>query len=245
MKNRPNTERRDFAGKIERRASEDGSTKINGYAAVFDSYSENLGGFREIIRPGAFAKSLQDGADVRAMYEHRSDALLGRTSSGTLRLDEDADGLRSEIDVADTQSGRDVLTLVDRGDLTGMSFGFYTRSDNWHRDVVDGESVVVRELLEVEVFDVSVVAFPAYPDTSVALRSRDLAGDESLESDPDFERIATELRMRPEELRVLLERRDNDAGEAFAKMLRDFEERMVTRLDLLSKRVRIAESVSP
>lgn len=141
------------------------ASKIVGYAAVFESESVDLGGFTERIAKGAFAGSL--GADVRALWNHDPMHVLGRTKTGTLRLSEDERGLAIEIDPPDTQMARDVVTLIDRGDVSGMSFGFRTVKDNWAK--VAGKWL--RTLLEVELFDVSPVTFPAYPSTEVALRA--------------------------------------------------------------------------
>lgn len=140
---------------------------IEGYAAVYDMWSEDLGGFREIIRPGAFTNSLQRGDDVRALIDHDSSRIIGRTKSGTLSIRDTRKGLRVEIRPPDTASGRDLVTSIKRGDLDGMSFAFRTVSDRWGTE----NEEAVRELLEADLRDVSVVAFPAYPQTEVALRS--------------------------------------------------------------------------
>ena len=145
---------RDGAGKL---------PKLVGYASVFNSRSVDLGGFVEIVRPGAFKRTLQN-ADVRAMLNHDPNHILGRNKAGTLELREDDRGLRVEIT---PPAGDRVIESVRRGDLDGMSFGFRTVSDRWNHD----EKPSLRELLDVDLFDVSVVAFPAYPRTDVALRS--------------------------------------------------------------------------
>lgn len=152
-------------------AAEGKSAKISGHAAKFDVLSEDLGGFRERIVPGAFAKTLQS-SDIRALFNHDSNIVLGRNGAGTLRLSEDSAGLAIEIDAPDTQLVRDmVLSPMRRGDITQMSFGFITRDDKWSK--VDGNWV--RSLLEVDLFDVSPVTFPGYPQTDVAVRSMDAA----------------------------------------------------------------------
>ena len=163
-------ERRAITG-IEVRAAEGKPTKLSGYAAVFNSMSENLGGFREIILPGAFDRALREGHDVRALVNHDPDQIIGRTKSGTLALSVDAKGLRAEIDLPDTQAARDVLTSVKRGDIDGMSFAFRTLTDAWRTQ--DGEAI--RELVDLELLDVSAVAYPAYPATSVSARALDQA----------------------------------------------------------------------
>lgn len=143
---------------------------IRGHAAVFDLLSEDIGGFRERIAPGAFAKTIQS-ADIRALINHEPTLILGRNTSGTLRLWEDIKGLAIEIDPPDTQAARDLEVSMTRGDINQMSFGFYTLNDKWQK--VDGEWI--RTLLEVDLFDVSPVTYPAYPQTDVAIRALEAA----------------------------------------------------------------------
>lgn len=147
----------------------DKGTQLTGYAAVFNSLSENLGGFRERIKPGAFTRTLREKADVRALINHDPSMVLGRSTkeAGTLRMSEDDIGLKTTIDMPDTQYARDLLVSLERKDVTGMSFGFYTRSDNW----LDDRDGLIRELLDVDLFDVSVVTYPAYTATTVSERS--------------------------------------------------------------------------
>jgi uncharacterized protein len=159
---------------VELRAAPEGSKSpgvLVGYSAVFESPSEDLGGFVERIRPGAFARSLRNGADVLALVDHEPSRLLGRLSAGTLRTREDARGLRVEVDLPDTSVGRDTAVSIARGDLRGMSFSFVTRSDRWDLSGAPAQ----RELLDVDLLDVGPVASPAYRETSVALRSLDAA----------------------------------------------------------------------
>lgn len=138
---------------------------IRGYAAMFERFSEDLGGFREKIAAGAFAKAVKD--DVRALWNHDPNYVLGRTKAKTLRLKEDKDGLAIEIDTPDTQWARDLLVSIDRGDVSQMSFGFRVVKDEWNKQ---NTKMPERTLLEVRLFDVSPVTFPAYPQTSVAVR---------------------------------------------------------------------------
>lgn len=148
-------------------------TKISGYAALFDEYSEDLGGFREIIRPGAFAESLKND-DIRALWAHDHSRVLGRTKNGTLRLEEDRVGLRIEITPdPETSWGRDALASIRRGDVDQMSFMFSVspEEDTWEKSR-DG---VVRTLTKVRLYEVSPVAFPAYTGTQV--QARELYGD--------------------------------------------------------------------
>ena len=148
---------------------DDGSNVLTGHAAVFNKASVDFGGWTERVLPGAFKKSLAGKPDVRALVNHSPNLLLGRTRSETLKLAEDDDGLAVEIILPDTTAGRDVKVNVDRGDITGMSFAFWTIEDRWHKE----EEQNVRELVEVDIDggDVSPVTYPAYPDTDVSLRA--------------------------------------------------------------------------
>ena len=147
-------------------AAEGMAAKISGHAAVFDQLSEDLGGFRERIAAGAFAATLQT-ADIRALFNHDANMILGRNKAGTLRLKEDLTGLAIEIDPPDTQVARDLVVSMKRGDISQMSFGFYTVNDKWQK--IDGEWI--RTLLEAELFDVSPVTYAAYRQTDVAVRA--------------------------------------------------------------------------
>lgn len=154
--------------KIETRA--EGGSRLVGHAAVFDSLSENLGGFREKIIPGAFAESIATD-DVRALFNHDPNFVLGRNRSKTLKMAEDERGLAISIALPDTQTIRDlVVAPIERGDISGMSFGFSVRSEgqDWGEED-DGQ--IVRTLKKVRLYDVSPVTFPAYPQTDVATRA--------------------------------------------------------------------------
>jgi uncharacterized protein len=165
-----NIERRDFAIeglKVERRDGE--PAKIVGHAAVFNSLSEDLGGFRETILPGAFSDAITRD-DVRALINHDSNLILGRNRAGTLTLSEDERGLLVEITPPDTSYARDLMVSMERGDINQMSFGFSVApgGSSWG-ETTDG--VYVRTLSKCNLFDVSPVTYPAYPQTDVALRS--------------------------------------------------------------------------
>lgn len=149
---------------------------ITGYAALFDSFSQDLGGFRERIERGAFGESLQRD-DVRALWSHDPSMVLGRTKNGTLKLHEDAIGLRVEITPPDNSWGRDALESIRRGDVDQMSFGFNVLpdGDTW----AETKQGIVRTLRKVKLFEVSPVAFPAYAGTRV--QARDLFGDDVVE----------------------------------------------------------------
>lgn len=149
--------------RLDRRA-EDSLPMIAGYAAVFNTLSVELWGFREKIAPGAFAGSLGD--DVRALWNHETGIVLGRTKSGTLRLAEDDVGLAIEIDPP--SSAGNYIETIERGDVDQMSFAFRTLEQTWDED---DDGVLIRTLLKLKLYEVSPVTFPAYPATSVGVRS--------------------------------------------------------------------------
>lgn len=165
--------------KIEKRA--DGGNVITGYGAVFydanDAGTEYMlyPGMRERIMPGAFDQCIRERYDVAGLFNHEPDNLLGRVSSGTMRLSVDSRGLRYEIDLPDTQIGRDVAAMIGRGDLKGSSFSFnvvrqsiqYNQTSPNDSDDDDD----IRELMEVDVIDVGPVVFPAYQSTTTGIRA--------------------------------------------------------------------------
>ena len=128
----PNLERRAVAD-----VAADGR-RLFGHAVVFDTLSADLGGFRETIAPSAVDRTLVEEIDTRALWNHDPAAVLGRRSSQTLRLLKDAHGLRVEIDVPRTALGNDVLELVKRGDVSGMSFAFSVVPDGERWDAAAG-----------------------------------------------------------------------------------------------------------
>jgi len=144
---------------------------LEGYAAVFNSRSENLGGFTETIAPGAFRSSLRSRNDVKLLWNHDTGSVLGSTRSGTLSLVEDDKGLRVSAILPNTTHGRDAAELIRRGDVTAFSFGFSlpTRGgDSWSDDGTE------RVLKSVRLHEVSLVAFPAYPGTAGSATVRGL-----------------------------------------------------------------------
>jgi len=149
---------------------EDGTRRIVGHAAVFNQWSEDLGGFREQIAPGAFAEAI-NADDVRALFNHDTNQVLGRNRSKTLTLLEDSRGLMSEIILPDTQLARDLEALMKRGDINQMSFAFSIDQDGQTWKKV-GEGPWERTITKVSrLYDVSVVTFPAYPQTDAAVRA--------------------------------------------------------------------------
>lgn len=158
-------ETRAFKKGVEVRDGADGPV-IFGYAAVFNSESEDMG-FVEQVDPGAFTKTLQE-ADVRALFNHDSNWLLGRSRAGTLRLSVDRNGLLYEIDVNQSDpDGMRALAKIRRGDCDGSSFTFQTVRDEWNWET----SPPQRRLLEVSLVDVGPVTYPAYPDATAAARA--------------------------------------------------------------------------
>jgi len=156
---------------------EDGKRVIVGYASVFYR-ADNPGteyelwpGVLERIGLGAFDRAIKDRHDARGLFNHDPSLLLGRVGAGTVRLAVDATGLRYEIDPPDTQVGRDVLVSLERGDLTGSSFAFQVRGDEWQHG--KGGAPDIRTILDVDLLDVSPVTYPAYEATSTGLRSCD------------------------------------------------------------------------
>ncbi|WFU88980.1 HK97 family phage prohead protease [Rhizobium sp. CC1099] len=163
-----NIEKRSCADGVEHRAASDKRTLV-GYAAKFDRLASIGGYFQEKIAPGAFASAI--GGDIRALVDHDPGRVIGRTKSGTLRLAEDGTGLRVEIDVPDTTDGNDLWVLVERGDISGMSFGFRVTKETWD----ETGDVPVRTIEKLELHEVSAVAWPAYEDTTIGLRSLEAA----------------------------------------------------------------------
>ena len=163
-----NIERRGVASS-ERAIEEGEDKKIRGVASVFNSESRDLGGFTEVIDRHAFDDALEAGPDVTCLWNHNSDDLLGRTSSGTLRLWTEDDGLHYEVDPPNTTLGNDMRELLKRGDVNGSSFAFTVddKDQTWE-DRDDGSTL--RTIKKVSgLFDVSLVTQGAYDDASVAL----------------------------------------------------------------------------
>ena len=138
---------------------------FTGRAVVYDQLSADLGGWQEVMKPGAATRSLAGTPDTRFLLNHDANMLLARTTSGTLRLSEDDEGVVVDSDMANVSYARDIAELMERGDLTQMSFGFWVTRDQW-----SGNLHVVDEF-DLNGGDVSVVTFPAYPQTSASLRS--------------------------------------------------------------------------
>jgi HK97 family phage prohead protease len=170
------------------RATENGRT-IGGYAAVFNSRA-NIGGyFEEVIAPGAFDDALMQ--DVRALVDHDTGRVIGRTKAGTLRMKQDDMGLAVEIDLPDTTDGRDLATLIERGDVSGMSFGFVVTKETWDETM----EPPMRTIQALDLREVSVVAFPAYDDTSIAMRSLEKSREMTKAERAEHNRLKAEARI--------------------------------------------------
>ena len=169
--NLPKIEKRAMNSQLKIRENDGGGASIAGLAVPYGKQSEEMWGFREIIAPGAFAASLSGGRDIRCLWSHDAGKPLGRTSNNTLRLRDAPEGLSFDCDLSATSWSMDAREAIKRGDVTGMSFGFIVRKDDWA--FVD--DTTVRTVLEADLFEVSPVSFPAYPDSSVEARSELLA----------------------------------------------------------------------
>lgn len=186
---RPDVELRIYSERVELR---DGEQPVaSGHASVFDRQSENLGGFTEFIGRGAFDNT--DFSDVRGLLNHDPSLLLGRTTSGTVRLEVDDVGLRYEIDLPDTQTGRDLRVLMERGDITQSSFAFYIARDGSTWDEDEDSGALVRTITDISrVVDVSPVTYPAYPDTQVGLRELRAWQDAKATAQAEVQRLVRE-----------------------------------------------------
>lgn len=185
---KPNVkERRFYATEFECRADSSGTT-IEGHGAVFGRTSQNLGGFVERVAPTAFNRTLKHGPDTRALFNHDANLILGRSTAGTLDLATDESGLYYRIHTAEKQRSyeSDLLTSLERGDVSQSSFGFFVLDDAW--DLTD-DGFPLRTLTEVSLDqgDVSPVTFPAYLDTDSAKHALRTLG---VEPDADPEEIA-------------------------------------------------------
>lgn len=148
---------------------------ISGYAAVFNSKTSIGDFFEEVIAPGAFARTISENGDIRALFNHNWDHVLGRTRNGTLKVEEDTRGLKFKVELPNTSLARDLAESMKRGDINQCSFGFWATGEAWDYSV----EPAVRTLNEVELYEISVVSIPAYEDTEVSLRSKEI--DEQVE----------------------------------------------------------------
>lgn len=176
-----------------REGDDDNGPSIEGQAAVFNTWSGDLGGFKERIAPGAF-KDVLKRSDVRALFNHDSNLLLGRQSAKTLTLRESKDGLEYRVALGDTSIAKDVREHIKRGDIQGNSFSFRVEADEW--DKIDSD-LPERTITRVgDLIDVGPVTFPAYEATSVSTRSLDAARKEAeANQEPDLSDYEHRLRV--------------------------------------------------
>ena len=185
-------ERRTFEISELRIARDSEKPRIVGHAAVFDTLGDG-GWFREKVAKGAFADSIQTD-DVRALFNHDPNFVLGRNRAGTLKLQEDERGLLIEVEPPDTQYARDLVVSIERGDINQMSFGFETIKDSWERST-EGNNLDIRTLEKVRLWDVSPVTFPFYKETDVAVRSHETWEKTLNEPEPTWNKV-TNMRRR-------------------------------------------------
>lgn len=138
---------------------------IEGYAAVFNSPTNIGDWFTEVISPGAFSRTLSENGDIRALFNHNWDNVLGRTKSGTLILEEDERGLKFKVELPSTTIARDLAESMKRGDINQCSFSFMPTEEIWDYNV----EPATRTINDVDLFEVSVVSLPAYEDTEASL----------------------------------------------------------------------------
>lgn len=163
---------------IEVRASQqDGPIGFKGHAAVFDSRTRIGGawGWYEEIARGAFDSAIDRGDDVRLLKNHNPDLILARTTAGNLRLSIDDVGLFCDADMTPTTYARDLALSLDAGDVSQMSFAFRVLKDEWSIiNAGQDDEAELRRILDVELYDVAPVTFPAYADTDASLRMREM-----------------------------------------------------------------------
>lgn len=201
---------RSITSNVQVREAGEGKKTIEGFIP-YNSRSEDLGGFYEYISESAFAKTLNDGADVRALVNHDSSQLIGRVSNGSLRLRSESDGLHIECDLVDGISFHDDLYRSIQANLnTGLSFGFSIIKQDYGTEEVNGRSVETHTLKEVRLYEVSYgVTFPAYPETNASARNIRGIDLSALNSALNHETLTTDdealVRNYIEQLRTIIE----------------------------------------
>lgn len=144
-----------------------GSATVDGYAAVYDQWTQIGGAFMERLRPGCFRMSMQEEPDILALWHHKWEWVLGRTTSGTLRLFDEAKGLRFELDLDErTPDGARALGTVERGDVAGCSLLMQPTVEEWEDT---GTGLPRRTIVEAWLYEITLTPIPAYPQTSVML----------------------------------------------------------------------------
>ena len=200
---------------IEVRADGD-SPIIEGYAARFNKWADIGGMFRERIAAGAFLDTIA-ADNVRALFNHDPNYVLGNTKNGSLRLNEDNKGLWMENTPPGTQAANDVVALIDRRDVTGQSFGFSVQEEKWATKEIDGVATEHRTITKARLYDVGPVTYPAYEITSVSTRSAEEVYEARMEQlidepsetvvddegEDDATRVARESQSRQRKLALL------------------------------------------
>lgn len=201
------TEYRDFPVEIRIEDRADGKAqRIVGHAAVFDTAITLYPGVKEKVAKGAFIDSISKD-DVRALFNHDPNYVLGRNTNGTLSMKEDAKGLLYGVEPPDTQQARDIMALIKRGDISQNSFGFRVIDQAWDEEE---DGTLIRTLKKVKLYDVSPVTYPAYPTTDLKIRSEADLRKEAAEALPKpvgrtLEAFDRENRLRERELQIALE----------------------------------------
>ena len=148
-----------------RSVGETGQHVLSGYASVFNSKTRIHDDLEEIISPGAFSDAIKNGSDVRCLINHSWDNVLGRTKSGTLRIEEDSKGLKFEVDLPNTTAANDLIESIKRGDIDQCSFGFWPTEEQYDYN----QKPVLRTISNVKLYEVTIASLPQYEDTEVAL----------------------------------------------------------------------------
>lgn len=180
-------ERRSITTVLETRADAEGKKRLTGYAAKYNVMSEDLG-FREVLMPGAFDRAIREKQPVLALVNHNEDKTIGRTGVN-LTLTVDEVGLRMELEPVDTPGWAEAFANVEAGLWDKMSFAFRTRTDSWRTE--DGEPV--REVSDLDLYDVSIVARPAYTQTDVHVSQRALDKAKEMRTPPEPEPVVAEV----------------------------------------------------
>ena len=161
-------------GKFQTR-EENGKRFLDGYFAVFDQPYEVCPGWIETVSPGAFSRTLREGKDVKVLWNHNTDLVLGSTENRTAHLSEDDVGLHGPVEInEEDQDAKNAIARVARGDVRGCSFGFEIRGmeESW-----DENGTYRTRLTDVELFEVSPCTFPAYAQTSITARAKETLED--------------------------------------------------------------------
>ena len=165
---------RTFKVQVRKKGDQAQASQVEGHAAVFNSLSVDFGGWRERIMPGAFSRAIKEKQDVFALINHDESLILGRTRSGTLTLSEDKEGLAFDCRLPATSYASDLSVIMDRGDIDQCSFGFVPVKTTWSEEPDPDnakEQIIVRQIEDCDLFDVSVVTYPAYPQTDANTRA--------------------------------------------------------------------------